>query len=162
MLLNEEYQFSDVRYLITANPAYKRGYDAGKAFIGFPEKVKLNPATVLVRLDFAVPSGLFSSPWWMEHDDMRRLMNESGPAAADLRQDWQQHAALRKPSKGVRTFVIEISLIEPVYAWAGIASGLFGKGGGANQVYLPNLGRGHGPNKSDYAQLLHTYILPAS
>ena len=36
------------------------------------------------------------------------------------------------------------------------------KPGGVDQVYLPNLGKGHGPGKSDYAQLRSTYILPVA
>jgi hypothetical protein len=97
----------------------------------------------------------------MRQESMRELISQAGPQPADIRREWQHNAALPKPSKGVRTFVIEISLFQQAYGWIGPAREMFNKPGGVEQVYLPNLGQGHGPNKSDFAMLQHTYILAA-
>ena len=94
MILNEQYQFGDVRYLITSNPEFKRGYDAGEAFSGFPERVLLERGTVLARLDFAIPQGFFNSPWWMKQEAMNKLIREAGPESSDIRREWQAPGSL--------------------------------------------------------------------
>jgi hypothetical protein len=157
MILNEEYSFSDVRYLINR----KISYDAGLSFIGYPQKVKLEKGTVLVRLDFQVILGIFMRAWWMRPDTLQAILKSADPSAAALRREWQHRQAMPKASKGIRTQIVEIQLTAPVYAWLGNASPLFNKSGGAEQVYLPNLARGTGPNQSDFARLRRTYTLPA-
>jgi hypothetical protein len=160
MLLNEQYSFSDVRYQITSNSAYERGYDVELSFIDYPDKILLEPGTALVRLDFPVAFGLFTAVWWMRSNVLKTLLQSADSDSTALRREWQHQTAMPKASKGFRTQVIEIELTAPVYAWIGKASPLFNKTGGAEQVYLPNLARGAGPNRSDYARLRHTYTLP--
>jgi hypothetical protein len=159
MLLNEEYSFSDVRFLITSNPAYKRGYDAGKSFIGIPTKTRLDPGTPLFRLDFPVISGFFGAPWWMGDRVFQTWMNNTADATT-LRREWQHQASMPKAPKGVRTLIVEIQLTAPVYAWVGLATGLFNRPGGAEQIYLPNLAKGTGLNNSNVARIRRTYTLP--
>jgi hypothetical protein len=90
MLLNEEYSFSDVRYQITANSAYTRGYDVELSFVGYPEKVRLEPGTVLVRLDFAVVvAGYFFAAWWMRDKVLQTLLHSADSNATALRREWQ-------------------------------------------------------------------------
>jgi hypothetical protein len=160
MILNEEYSFNDVRYAITANPAYKSGYDVAGAFVGRPEKRKLEPPTVLVRLDFeAVPP--FLSAWWMRGEALPALKLAAGSDAQSLRREWQHQTAMPKARKGFRTQIVEIEITSPVYAWVGEASALFHKPGGGEQIYLPNLARGYGPHGSYFARLLRTSTLSA-
>lgn len=64
-------------------------------------------------------------------------------------------------NKGLRTQIVEIEITADVYAWICIAGPMFNKRGGAEQVFLPNLARGTGPYRSDFARLLRTYTLPA-
>ena len=162
MALNEQYSFSDVRYQITSNPAYKRGYDVELSFLGYPEKVLLAPSTVLVRLDFPVVFGYFAAVWWMRRNVLQTLIHSSDPNASALRREWQHRTAMPKADKGFRTQVIEIELTAPAYGWIGLAGPRFHKGGGAEQVYLPNLAQGTGPYKSDFACLRTTYTLPVT
>jgi hypothetical protein len=164
MVLNQDLSFSDVRYLISSRVGVDNrqiSYDSGLSFTGVPPKVLLPQGTTLVRLDFPVWTALFMKVWWMTPEALRRVLEGAGPEAADMRREWQHQQAMPKPSKGVRTQIIEIILTAPVYAWVGDASPLFHRAGGAEQVYLPNLAKGAGPNRSDYARLLHTYTLPA-
>jgi|ERR1039458_2145748 hypothetical protein len=156
MLLNESYSFGDVRYAINS----RISYDVELTFTIFPEKVRLEAGTVLVRLDFPVIFGLFMKAWWMKLSVMQMMLDRSNSRAVALRMEWQHSQALPKAGKGTRTQIVEIELTAPVYAWVGQASPLFNKSGGAEQVYLPNLAKGAGPDRSNYARLRRTYTLP--
>mgnify|MGYP000212259552 CR=1 FL=1 len=158
MILNEEYSFHDVRH--PHNARSRLDYDVELSFTGEPEKVRLEAGTRLLRLDFPIVSGIFMKTWWMKREVFDSLLDS--PDAATLRREWQHGQAMPKASKGVRTLVVEIQLTEPVYAWVGRTAPLFNKQGGLEQVYLPNLARGAGPDHSAHARLLHTYTLPAS
>jgi hypothetical protein len=181
MILNEEYSFAEIRYLISSKVAERmpaRGadgerpiggqlpkrpisYDVGLSFVTHPDKRLLDPGTVLVRLDFPVPLALFMSVWWMRIEVLERILHNADSDSVALRREWQNAAAMPKASKGVRTSIIEIILTKQVYAWVGEASPLFHKKGGVEQIYLPNLAKGAGPNRSDFARLLTTSTLPA-
>jgi hypothetical protein len=180
MILNEEYSFSDVRYLIssrlgermpprdaegnrpaTSLPPCPISYDVELAFDGYPQKTPLFPGTSLVRLDFPISFALFMNVWWMRKPVLETLLRSVDPDAAALRREWQHSTSMPKATKGTRTRIVEIVLTEQVYGWVGKASPLFHKRGGAEQVYLPNLARGAGPNRSDFARLHATYTLPA-
>ena len=160
MVLNEQYSFSDVRYQITSNSAYERGYDVELSFVDYPEKVLLEPRTTLVRLEFPIVFGFFATVWWMRSNVLQTLLQSTDSDSTALRREWQHQTAMPKANRGFRTQVIEIELTASVYAWIGKASAMFNKSGGAEQVYLPNLAKGAGPNRSDFARLRHTYTLP--
>ena len=183
MILNEAYSFSDVRYLISSKVGDRMrpldadgnkppdnlppdirpiSYDVELSFIDYPKRTLLNAGTVLVRLDFPVSFAVFMSVWWMRKEVLETILHSADPDSAALRREWQHASALPKAAKGTRTRIVEIVLTEPVYAWVGNASPLFNKRGGAEQIYLPNLAKGAGPNRSDFARLQHTYTLPAS
>jgi hypothetical protein len=170
-MLNQEYEWNDVRYQINR----RISYDVDLSFVGRPVKEQLPSGTLLYRLDFPVVSGIFMKVWWMKEAAFHRIFDIAGFTPSDLRQEWQNSLALRKPGKGgigelggrtgeaaPRTQVLVIVTTQPVFAWVGIASPLFHKAGGEEQVYLPNLAQGSGPNRSEYARLLRTYTLPAT
>lgn len=182
MTLNEKYSFQDVRYLISSKvgermPVRKPdgtrlmnqkpdmrqiSYDVDLSFVDDPPpKVLLQAGTSLVRLDFPVTFALFMNVWWMRSTVLDMLLHSTNADTRMLRQEWQQIAAMPKPKKGIRTRVVEIVLTEPVFAWVGVASPLFNRRGGAEQIFLPNLAHGAGPERSNYARLLHTYTVPA-
>ena len=184
MVLNEEYSFGDVRYLISSkvgermparnadgnkpvvNPSLPNlrqiSYDVGLSFVTHPDKKLFEPGTVLVRLDFPVNLALFMCVWWMRREVLEHILRSADSDSAALRREWQNVAAMPKAPKGVRTSVIEIVLTKQVYGWIGKASPLFHKTGGVEQIFLPNLARGAGPSRSDFARLLTTYTLPAT
>lgn len=157
MILNQEYSFSDVRYLINT----RHSNDVELCFTHYPRKVRLEAGASLVRLDFPVLFGIFMKLWWMRQDALQSILHSADSNFVSLRQAWQHQQAMPKASKGIRTLIVEIQLTAPVYAWIGTASPLFNKSGGAEQVYLPNLARGVGPNGSDFARLKNTYTLAA-
>lgn len=170
-MLNQEYEWNDVEYQISR----RISYDVQLSFDGRPDKAELRLGTLLYRLDFPVVSGIFMKVWWMKEAAFHRIFDRAGSTASDLRQEWQDSLALSKPGKGgegkfggrtgeaaTRTQVLVVVTTQPVFAWVGIASPLFHKTGGEEQVYLPNLAHGTGPNCSDYARLLRTYTLPAN
>ena len=182
MILNEAYSFGDVRYLISSRVGERMrardadgnkppanlppdirpiSYDVELSFIDYPKKTLLNAGTALFRLDFPVTFALFMNVWWMRKAVLETILHSADPDSAALRREWQHATALPKAAKGTRTKIVEIALTEPVYAWVGKAAPLFHKRGGAEQIYLPNLAKGAGPNRSDFAQQRHTYTLPA-
>ena len=181
MALNENLSFKDVRYPINARVSK---YDPELSFVGYPDKVLLNKGEVLVRLDFPIVFGIFTRVWWMKNSVLQGIIRGADPGSTALRRAWQQQQAMPKlgkaaadplevpgresaqrrerlkPEKGPRTQILEIVITQPSYAWIGLASPLFHRTGGAEQVYLPNLASGTGPDQSDYASLRHTYTLP--
>jgi len=160
MYLNEEYSFHDVRYAISRRLS---PYDVSLSFLGEPRKELLGLGTRLVRLDYqhAPIADVFSKVWWMKKWVFEGLLANTR-SARDLRLQWQQGQAMPKSWGGLRTLVIEIEVTQPVYAWVGLARSLFGKPGGLEQVYLPNLAHDRiGLNRSRYARLVRTYTLAA-
>lgn len=170
-MLNQEYEWRDVRYQVNR----RISYDVDLSFVSQPDKKLLNPGTALYRLDFPVCFGIFMKVWWMKEDAFHRIFERGGFSPSALRREWQNSLALKKPGKGElgkfggrkgeaasRTQVLVIITTQPVFAWVGVASPLFHKSGGEEQVYLPNLAHGSGPNISDHARLLRTYTLPAT
>lgn len=158
MYLNEEYTIRDVRYAISrrASP-----YDAALSFVGEPRKELLPAGMRLMRLDYqhAPLLDVFTRVWWMKRLVFERLLGES-ESARELRTQWQQGQAMPRSPAGLRTLIIEIELTEPVYGWVGLASPLFHKSGGLEQVYLPNLAHDRiAPNRSRYARLARIYTL---
>jgi hypothetical protein len=181
MILNEAYSFDDVRYMISSKTGVRMrprdadgkpsppdlppdirqiSYDVGLSFNDDPKRRVLPSGTVLVRLDFPVTFSLFTNVWWMRREILQTILRSAGPDAAAVRREWQHSTALPKAARGTRTHIWEIVLTDQVYAWVGLASPLFNKRGGVEQVYLPNLAKGSGPNRSDFARLLATYTLP--
>ncbi len=151
MALNENLSFSDVRYLINSKVS---SYDPALSFIGYPQKVLLTPGETLVRLDFSVVFGIFTRLWWMKAAVLNDIIRGADPGSTALRRAWQQQQAMPKAGKGVRTQILEIAITQDAYAWIGPASPLFNKSGGAEQIYLPNLSSGTGPDQSDYEHFL--------
>jgi hypothetical protein len=169
-MLNQQYEWHDVRYPINR----RISYDVELSFNGMPEKRQLPLGTTLYRLDFPVVFGIFMKVWWMQETAFQHIFGRSGLTHSELRREWQNSLSLKKPGKGElgkfggrtgeaapRTQVFAIQTTQLVFAWVGVASPLFHKAGGEEQVYLPNLAHRAGPNRSDYARLLKTYTLPA-
>ena len=173
-MLNEQYEWFDVQYPINHVVSPLMGRDVSLSFVGTPAKKELLPGTVLYRLDIPVVLGIFMRVWWMKEPVFYRLFARAGSSSSALRREWQNRLAMSEPSAGepgklggwtgetaTRTQVLVIKTMQPVFAWVGIASALHQKEGGEEQVYLPNLAHGAGPNRSDYACLFRTYTLPA-
>lgn len=151
----------DPEGFVTGKPRFGSiSYDVELSFLERPRKQRLDAGTLLARLDFPVTFGIFMGVWWTRKEVMAQILQGADESSAALRREWQHSLAMPKAHKGSRTRVVEIVLTEPVYAWVGIASPLYNKRGGAEQVFLPNLARGAGPNLSNYARLNATYLLP--
>lgn len=154
--LNQQFGFDEVRWRTTR----KTSYDSRHSFQGTPRKLLLQRGTVLIRL-IGLPTGqYFDGLWWMPKQAFDELKNDANTAAHGggrlLRNYIAQYLAL--PSGSYQLSVVEIELTAPVYAWVGQTSPLFGRPGGIQQVYLPNLADGD-PRFSRFAKLNHTYWL---
>jgi hypothetical protein len=169
-ILNDEYEWGDVRYQISNR--YDRddhsrqvSYDVALSFEGIPEKQRLEPGVKLYRIDFPIVFGIFTRVWWMKEAAFYRIFKRANSSSSALRREWQHSLAMGKPRKGkkgdhggrwgeaaTRTQVLMIEITQPVRAWVGKASPLNNKCGGEEQVYLPNLARGTGPYRSEYAR----------
>jgi hypothetical protein len=160
MILNEELGYDD----------WARGntrYDASQSFIGIPERKRLDPPTALYRLDYMARGQQFLEVWWMQESVFNSLIKTAQRDPARFRQMAEDGHALpalkSKPIGGgageeyERLSVTQIRLTQPVYALVGAASGLFGKPGGLDQVFLPNLHVRGSPRCSDHAVLCKTY-----
>jgi hypothetical protein len=88
------------------------------------------------------------------HDDANRSLHGGGRL---FRNYVAQFMAL--PSGSKQLCVVEIQLTKPVYAWVGHSAALFGRPGGMDQVYLPNLAERGNPRMSGDASLVRTYWL---
>ncbi len=154
--LNQDLGFDEVRWATMR----KTSYDSRASFQGAPEKKLLRAGTRLYRLLNLATGKYFNSVWWIPeavfselHDDANRAAHGGGRL---FRNYVGQYMAT--PS-GTQLCVAEIELKESVYAWVGQSSPLFGKPGGMEQVFLPNLSDRGSPGTSMYARLVRTYWL---
>ncbi|MEO7146135.1 MAG: hypothetical protein ABI165_21785 [Bryobacteraceae bacterium] len=151
MILNQEFGFDEVRWAISRAT---RSYDTKIAFLGAPVKTRLEPREVLFRLDSMAAGRQFLEVWRMREAVFRSLILQARSGSGGLRSAAENGLAL--PSRE-RLSVTEIELIQPVCAWVGAANSLFGKPGGSEQVFLPNLYARGNPRTSSCAKLRRTY-----
>jgi len=146
--LNQELGFDEVRWLTMR----KTSYDALLSFRDMPSKVLLPVGTKLFRLVALAAGNEFDGVWWTPEsvfNEVRMQVNSASHGSGRLLRNYiAQDLAL--PSGDFQLAVLEIQLTRPVYGWKGIASGLFGRPGGKEQIYLPNLGE-----RGDRGQSLH-------
>jgi hypothetical protein len=155
--LNQALGFDEVRWATMR----KTSYDSRQSFQGSPEKKLLPVGTHLYRLVPLTTGLYFDAVWWMPqsvfaelHDDANRSLHGGGRL---FRNYVAQFMAL--PSGSKQLCVVEIQLTKPVYAWVGHSAALFGRPGGMDQVYLPNLAERGNPRMSGDASLVRTYWL---
>lgn len=157
MYLNQELGFDEVRWAITR----KRSYDSRQSFQGSPQKKLLPAGTRLFRLVPITTGAYFDAVWWMPENVFKELhadANRSSHGGGRLFRNYvAQYMAL--PSGGRQLCVVEIETTQPVYAWAGLSAPLFGRPGGMEQIYLPNLAERGNPRTSSSARLVRTYWL---
>ena len=88
------------------------------------------------------------------HDDANRSQHGGGRL---FRNYVAQYMSL--PSGDYQLSIVEIELTESVYAWVGLSKPLFGRPGGMEQVFLPNLANRGEPRTSACARVVRTYWL---
>jgi len=156
--LNEALGFNDVRWA-TGRKSSK--YDALKSFQGPPKKTLLKPDTLLYRLVYITDGVYFDQVWWMPKctfDELHNDANRSQHGGGRLFRNYvAQYMSL--PSGSYQLSVVEIELTAGVYAWVGQSKPLFGRPGGMEQVFLPNLADRGEPRTSSCAKVVHTYWL---
>src|SRR5262249_6043381 len=131
------------------------------SFQGSPEKRLLPPGTRLYRLVNMVTGVYFDSVWWIPQPVFTELHDDANRAAHGGGRLFRNYVAqfMALPSGGKQLCVVEIELTKDVYAWTGRSSALFGRPGGMEQVYLPNLADRGSPRTSTHARLVRTYWL---
>ena len=88
------------------------------------------------------------------HNDADRSLHGGGRL---FRNYVAEYMAL--PSGSTQLSVVEIELLQPVFAWVGISAPLRERPGGMEQVYLPNLAERGNPATSSHARVFRTYWL---
>jgi len=155
--LNQDLGFDEVRW----STLRKTSYDALLSFKGMPAKVLLPVGTNLFRLVPIAAGNVFDGVWWTpEHvfDEVRAQVNAASHGSGRLLRNYiAQDLAL--PSGSYQLSIVEIQLTRPVYVWTGIASELFNRPGGKEQIYLPNLGERGDRGQSLHARSTFTYQL---
>jgi hypothetical protein len=139
--LNQSLGFDEVRWATTR----KTSYDSLVAFAGNPVKQALPVGVRLFRLLRLATGAYFDGVWWMPEDVFTELQNDA------------KFMAL--PSGNSQLCVVEIELTKQVYGWVGKSSPLFGRPGGMEQVFLPNLQDRDYPRSSLHAKVVRTYWL---
>ncbi len=169
MILNQELGFDQVRWAIAHSAHERTSYDTKKSFLGIPVKQRLEPPAKLFRLDYIAAGRQFLEVWWMREPVFQSLVAQAHRDPAMFRQNAEAGHALppvtskplKNPKGPIEVFdrlsATEIQLTQPVYAWVGIASKLFDKPGGLEQVFLPNLHERGNPGFSDHARIVRTY-----
>jgi len=155
--LNHELGFDEVRWAIMR----KTSYDSRRSFRGVPQKTLLPPGLRLFRLVYILSGTYFDGVWWMPEavfNELRADANQSRHGGGRLFRNYvAQYMAL--PSGTSQLCVVEIELRNSVYGWIGNSSGLFGRPGGMQQVFLPNLSDRGTPGVSSHARVVRTYWL---
>lgn len=155
--LNQNLGFDEVRWATMR----KTSYDSRAAFLGSPEKRLLPFGTRLFRLVNMVTGNYFDSAWWIPEAVFSELYEDANRSTHGGGRLFRNYVAqyMAVPSGSTQLCVVEIQLVNSVYAWIGRSSPLFDRPGGMEQVYLPNLSDRGVPRASTHARLLRTYWL---
>ncbi len=151
--LNQSLGFDEVRWAI----AQKTSYDSRLAFALSPCKKYLPVGMKLFRLLQLATGTYFNGVWWMPEPVFTELQHDAKGSGRLFRNYVAQFMAL--PSGNSQLCVVEIELTKPVYGWVGKSSSLFGRPGGMEQVFLPNLQDRDYPRSSLHANVVRTYWL---
>jgi hypothetical protein len=162
--LNQELGFDEVRWAIlktrddTGRPI---SYDSRQSFHGPPRKQLLPSGTRLFRLVPLYTGQPFNGVWWMPKPVFEELHNDANRAAHGGGRLFRNYVAqaMALPSGSTQLGFVEIELTKPVYAWVGRTAALFGRPGGMDQIFLPNLAERGSPRASSHARLVNTYGL---
>ena len=156
--LNQGVGFDEVRW---ATMRKTSAYDSRASFLSAPEKRLLAPGTRLYRLVNVAAGIYFDSVWWIPEavfSELRTDANRSSRGGGRLLRNYiAQYMAL--PSGSTQLCVVEIQLVNEVYAWLGRSAPLADRPGGLEQVFLPNLADRGNPRTSAHARVLRTYWL---
>lgn len=155
--LNQALGFDEVRWATMR----KTSYDSRQSFLGAPQKKLLPAGTRLYRLVPLTTGLYFDAVWWIPENVFRELHGDANRSTHGGGRLFRNYIAqfMALPSGNKQLCVVEIQLSAPVYAWVGNSSALFGRPGGVEQVYLPNLADRGSPRTSAHAKLERTYWL---
>ncbi len=155
--LNQDLGFDEVRWATMR----KTSYDSRAAFQGSPQKKLLPQGTLLYRLVNMVTGIYFDSVWWIPEAVFLELHDDANQSSRGGGRLFRNYVAqyMATPSGSTQLCVVEIQLVNSVYAWVGLSSPLFGRPGGMEQVYLPNLADRGSPRTSSHARLVRTFWL---
>jgi hypothetical protein len=156
--LNQDLGFDEVRWALGRKTSK---YDALESFQGLPRKTLLPPRTLLYRLVYIVNGRYFDEVWWMPKSTFDELLDDANRSQHGGGRLFRNYVAqyMSLPSGDYQLSIVEIELTESVYAWVGLSKPLFGRPGGMEQVFLPNLANRGEPRTSACARVVRTYWL---
>jgi len=155
--LNHDLGFDQVRWATLS----RTSYDSRQSFQGKPQKTLLPAGTRLFRLLRLAVGTYFEAVWWIPEQVFRELHDSAQRAEHGGGRLFRNYVAesLALPGSNTQLCAVEIELKKPVYAWVGRSAALFGRPGGVNQVFLPNLADRGAPLSSTNARVVRTYWL---
>lgn len=141
--------------------------DARAAFSCFPKKALFKTGEEFRRFITAENrrtgdkgNQIFGSPWWFTKDTFQRIVAHSDPRGLGIGDVARIQLAVPKEFNARMEWICVIYLTQPVFGWIGKAARQLATpganiylGGGAEQVFLPNLSADPQATSSKYARL---------
>jgi hypothetical protein len=110
---------------------------------------------------------IFGSPWWFSRETFRKIVSRADPKGLGISEVARIDLAVAKEFNPKMDWFCVIYLTRPAYGWTGKAARQLAReganiywGGGADQVFLPNLASPGAENSSDWARLRFFGMLP--
>jgi hypothetical protein len=110
---------------------------------------------------------IFGSPWWIPRETFRKIVARANPRALGISDVARIDLAIAKEFNPRMDWFCAIYLTEAAYGWPGKAARQLATdganiywGGGAEQVFLPNLASPGAETSSDWARLRFFGMLP--
>jgi len=141
--------------------------DARAAFSSPPKKTLFNTGLEFRRFITAENrrtgdkgNQIFGSPWWFAKETFQRIVAHSDPHGLGIGDVARIQLAVSKEFNARMEWICVIYLTQPVFGWAGKAARQLATeganiylGGGAEQVFLPNLAADPLATASNYARM---------
>ena len=110
---------------------------------------------------------IFGSPWWFTRETFRKIVARADPKGLGISAVARIDLAVAKEFNPRMDWFCVIYLSQPAYGWSGKAARQLATeganiylGGGAEQIFLPNLASAGAPTSSDWARLRFFGMIP--
>jgi hypothetical protein len=147
---------------------------AREAFSAQPKKTLFADGTEFCRIITAENkktgdrgNEIFGSPWWIPRETFRKIVSRADPKGLGIADVARIQLAIAREFNPRMDWFCSIYLTRPAYGWQGKAARQLAHdraniywGGGADQVFLPNLPSREAENSSDWARLRFFGMLP--
>jgi|SRR5215472_443543 len=144
------------------------------AFTSPPKRTLFLPGTEFCRIVTAenprtgdTGNEIFGSPWWFSRATLRQIVARAGPKGLGVSDVARIQLAIAKEFNPKMDWICVMYLAQSAYGWSGKAARQLARdganiylGGGAEQVFLPNLAAASSGIARDWARLRFFGVLP--